>query len=50
LQPGDKDHSPLPFKVNAFTGQTGDLKDNTGSVTGESELHFQLVRHDGTIS
>ncbi len=38
LQPGDEHHSPLPFKVNAFTGETGMLKNNNadGTVTGES--------------
>lgn len=28
---GDEDNSPLPFKVNAMTGETGDLFSNTGS-------------------
>jgi hypothetical protein len=27
---GNADESPLPFKVNAFTGETGILKSNTG--------------------
>ncbi|HLF36170.1 MAG TPA: hypothetical protein VI583_18135 [Cyclobacteriaceae bacterium] len=35
---GDNDHSPLPFKVNAITGETGILKSNTGdgSAAGSS--------------
>jgi hypothetical protein len=38
IQPGDEEHSPLPFKVNAFTGETGQLKNNNvdGSVVGEA--------------
>lgn len=27
-QKGDNDHSPLPFKVNVFSGETGKLKSN----------------------
>ena len=27
---GDENNSPLPFKVNAYTGQTGILKNNSG--------------------
>lgn len=38
VQPGDAEHSPLPFKVHAFTGEVGTLRSNTGdgSVTGRS--------------
>lgn len=38
LQPGDRDHSPLPFKVNAYTGQTGSLRNNNidGTIVGEA--------------
>lgn len=38
LQPGDEEHSPLPFKVNAFTGETGRLKNNNvdGTIVGEA--------------
>ncbi len=38
LQPGDENKSPLPFKVNAFTGETGELKSNAidGSVVGDA--------------
>lgn len=28
---GDSDNSPLPFKVNAITGEIGKLKDNSGN-------------------
>lgn len=28
IRPGDEDHSPWPFKVNAFTGEVGTLKDS----------------------
>lgn len=55
---GDNDHSPLPFKVNAFTGEVGILKSNQGdgSVAGTSsyttnwtgtlELWSELIRLD----
>ncbi len=35
---GDSSHSPLPFKVNVYTGETGSLKSNSGdnSITGHS--------------
>lgn len=35
LKEGDENNSPLPFKVNAVTGEVGQLKSNTGS--GETE-------------
>ncbi len=31
MQPGDDMKSPLPFRVNAKTGETGSLFDNQGS-------------------
>lgn len=36
LQPGDENSSPLPFKVNAFTGEVGPLKNNNtdGTIVG----------------
>jgi len=36
---GDEDHSPMPFKVNVFTGETGILKNNSGdgSKAGHSD-------------
>lgn len=39
VQPGDHDRSPLPFKVNAFTGEVGRLlaQDRSGTVQGVSE-------------
>ncbi len=58
LQPGDADHSPLPFKVNAATGETGQLKKNNvdGSIVGEAsytsnwsatmELFLELAKLD----
>ncbi|MCW3116550.1 MAG: hypothetical protein JWM28_632 [Chitinophagaceae bacterium] len=38
LKPGDGNHSPLPFKVNAYNGETGKLKNNNtnGAVVGEA--------------
>lgn len=30
IRNGDNENSPLPFKVNAITGETGKLKDNSG--------------------
>lgn len=35
LKEGDENNSPLPFKVNAITGEIGQLKSNSGS--GEAE-------------
>lgn len=35
LKEGDENNSPLPFKVNAVTGEIGQLKSNSGS--GEAE-------------
>ncbi|MGE5446749.1 MAG: hypothetical protein ACM3PR_00200 [Bacteroidales bacterium] len=35
LNEGDENNSPLPFKVNAITGEIGQLKSNSGS--GEAE-------------
>jgi hypothetical protein len=36
--PGDSNNSPMPFKVNAYTGEVGELRSSTigGSVTGHS--------------
>ncbi len=57
---GDADHSPLPFKVNAITGEPGRLKNNNGdrTVTGYStyttdwpgtmQLFTELIKmHEG---
>lgn len=53
---GDNDHSPLPFKVNAYTGEVGLLKSNRGdgaiagtssyttNWTGALELWTELIR------
>ena len=55
VQTGDENNSPLPFKVNAITGETGKLKDNAGSGkdaalssyttnwSGTLELFLQLI-------
>ena len=42
---GDLDNSPLPFKVNVFTGETGILKNNRGdgSVVGKSSYTTNWV-------
>jgi hypothetical protein len=54
VQPGDADRSPLPFKVNALTGEVGILKSNSGddshagtssyttNFSGTLELFFAL--------
>lgn len=56
VQPGDATHSPLPFKVNAVTGEVGLLKENgvngknnqTSSYAtnwgGTLELFLQLIQ------
>ncbi len=38
LEPGNENQSPLPFKVNAYTGETGKLKNNNtdGTIVGEA--------------
>ncbi|MFI5152435.1 MAG: hypothetical protein ACHQET_03830 [Chitinophagales bacterium] len=38
IKPGDESHSPLPFKVNAYSGEIGKLKNNNidGTVVGEA--------------
>lgn len=47
LRLGDESHSPLPFKVNAYTGQVGQLKDySTGQVTGSS---IYTTNYAGTL-
>ncbi len=60
---GDDDRSPLPFKVNARTGEPGKLKDNAGSGkdanfsvyttnwSGTLELFLELIHmKNGNIS
>jgi hypothetical protein len=56
VKPGDADHSPLPFKVNAFTGKTAMLKLDgksgkstdtacyTSNLTPTLELFYNLIR------
>ncbi len=53
---GDENNSPLPFKVNAITGEVGKLKDNAGSGkdaalssytsnwSGTMELFLELIQ------
>ena len=38
LKSGDENHSPLPFKVNAYTGESGKLKNNNtnGTIVGDA--------------
>jgi hypothetical protein len=55
-KPGDADNSPLPFKVNAFTGEVGRLESNAGdgshaglssyttNWSGTLQLFQQLIR------
>jgi hypothetical protein len=47
-KPGDDNNSPLPFKVNAITGETGKLKKNRGnsSTTG---LSSYTTNFSGTL-
>ncbi|MEP7259141.1 MAG: hypothetical protein ABI687_12140 [Flavitalea sp.] len=44
-QPGDGDHSPMPFKVNVQTGETGKLMSNLhdGSIAGISSYTTNWV-------
>lgn len=56
LKPGDENNSPLPFKVNAFTGEIGILKSNSGDRTdaglsnyttnwsGTAQLFLELIK------
>ncbi|MDP4129290.1 MAG: hypothetical protein Q8918_10975 [Bacteroidota bacterium] len=48
LQPGDYDHSPLPFKVNAYTGETTDVSRYTSNWCGTMELFLALQQLDPT--
>lgn len=44
---GDENNSPMPFKVNAFTGETGILKEYaTGKITGSSSY---TTNYSGTL-
>src|SRR5688572_5625878 len=45
VQPGDNDHSPWPFKVNAVTGDTGVLIDQEVWYEGmDKDLHKKKTR------
>jgi len=48
FEQGDATHSPLPFKVNAFTGRTGELRDQprNGKIVGESSY---TTNYAGTL-
>ncbi|MDH4092589.1 MAG: hypothetical protein OEV74_05270 [Cyclobacteriaceae bacterium] len=55
VKAGDQNNSPLPFKVNAYTGEIGKLKSNTGDKSdaglsayttnwsGTAELFLELI-------
>ncbi len=47
MQSGDDRKSPLPFRVNAKTGETGSLFDNQGSgkKDGACTIYGKLDRH-----
>ncbi|MEO5592382.1 MAG: hypothetical protein ABIR15_02480 [Chitinophagaceae bacterium] len=62
IKEGDADHSPMPFKVNATTGEVGKLKSNSGDKSevglssytsnwsGTVELFLQLISlNEGSI-
>lgn len=40
IREGDNDHSPLPFKVHAITGEVGKLKSNRGSGEDAGESAY----------
>jgi hypothetical protein len=40
IKEGDNDHSPLPFKVNALTGEIGKLKSNRGTDEDAGESSY----------
>jgi len=45
---GDNDKSPLPFKVNAINGETGKLKDNSGTDE-DIQLSSYTANWSGTL-
>jgi hypothetical protein len=47
-KPGDNNNSPLPFKVNAITGEIGKLKNNTGD-TFSYGLSSYTTNFSGTL-
>ncbi len=46
IQPGDHDHSPLPFKVNVSTGESTPLSIYTSNWSGTMELFLALKELD----
>ncbi len=48
VRDGDENNSPLPFKVNALTGETGRLKENSGSGE-DSQLSSYTSNWSGTM-
>jgi len=56
IESGDENNSPWPFKVNAYTGEPGKFKNNSGNDgdaglssyttnwTGTAELFYELIR------
>ncbi|MGL6267989.1 MAG: hypothetical protein ACRC2O_08680, partial [Chitinophagaceae bacterium] len=48
VQDGDDNNSPLPFKVNATTGEVGKLKDNAGSGK-DAALSSYTTNWSGTL-
>jgi hypothetical protein len=47
-KPGDADNSPLPFKVNAFTGEVGRLESNEGDGS-HAGLSSYTTNWSGTL-
>jgi len=48
IKDGDENNSPLPFKVNAITGDIGQLKNNTGNGK-EGQLSSYTSNWSGTM-
>jgi hypothetical protein len=48
VRDGDENNSPLPFKVNAITGEVGKLKDNAGSGK-DAALSSYTTNWSGTL-
>jgi hypothetical protein len=48
IKPGDENNSPLPFKVNAISGEIGKLKDNSGNGK-DAQLSSYTTNWAGTI-
>jgi hypothetical protein len=48
VQAGDENNSPLPFQVNAYTGEVGKLKSNTGDKSDQG-LSSYTTNWSGTM-